>query len=95
MLTTFALALSAFAPQGPQFAPPVRLQADGKPIQVESPGYAAPCFFDVDRDGNKDLVVGQFAKGKINVYKGLAGGKFAAGTWLQAAGVAVEIPGVW
>ncbi len=25
-----------------EFQPPVRLKADGKPVRVESPGYAAP-----------------------------------------------------
>ncbi len=95
MLTTLALTLSALSPQGPQFAPPVRLQADGKPIQVEAPGFACPSWFDVDRDGKQDLVVGQFADGKMKVYRGLGGGKLAAGTWLQADGKDAEVPDVW
>jgi hypothetical protein len=79
----------------PQFHPPVRLTAGGVPIRVESPGYAAPCLADVDGDGKLDLLVGQFNQGKIKFYKGLGGGKFAAGTWLQADGKAAEVPGVW
>src|SRR5262249_25082704 len=67
-----------------EFERPVRLIADGAPIRVESPGYAAPCYFDIDGDGKKDLLVGQFNQGKIKVHKNLGGGKFAAGTWLQA-----------
>ena len=77
------------------FAPPVRLKADGVPIRVEVPGYAAPCLADVGGDGKMDLLVGQFRQGKIQVFKGLGGGKFAKGTWLQAAGKAAEVPGVW
>ena len=79
----------------PQFHPPVRLTAGGAPIRVEAPGYAAPCLADVDRDGKLDLLVGQFRGGKIQVFKGLGGGKFGTGTWLQAEGKVAEVPGVW
>jgi hypothetical protein len=78
-----------------EFAPPVRLKADGVVIRVESPGYASPCLADVDGDGKLDLLVGQFNKGKIQVFKGLGEGKFAKGTWLQAEGKTAEVPGVW
>jgi hypothetical protein len=78
-----------------EFHPPVMLKADGKAIRVESPGYAAPCYFDIDKGGKKDLIVGQFARGKMKVYKNLGGGKFAAGTWLQADGKVAEVPGIW
>jgi len=81
--------------EGPQFHPPVRLTAGGAVIRVEAPGYAAPCLADVDGDGKPDLLVGQFNGGKIQVFKGLGGGKFARGTWLQADGKAAEVPGVW
>jgi hypothetical protein len=78
-----------------EFEPPVRLKADGVPVGVESPGYAAPCWADIDGDGKKDLLVGQFRQGKIRVYKNLGDGKLAAGKWLQAAGEVAEVPGVW
>ena len=77
------------------FHPPVRLTADGVPVRVESPGFACPCWADVDGDGKADLLVGQFAKGKVQVFKGLGGAKFAKGTWLQAEGSVAEVPGVW
>ena len=79
----------------PRFHPPVRLKAGGVPVRVEAPGYAAPCLADVDGDGTMDLIVGQFNQGKIRVFKGLGGGKFAKGTWLQAEGKVAEVPGVW
>ena len=79
----------------PQFHPPVRVKAGGAVVRVEAPGYAAPCLADVGGDGKMDLLVGQFRQGKIQVFKGLGGGKFAKGTWLQAAGKAAEVPGVW
>lgn len=82
-------------PQGPQFHPPVRMQAADGPIKVEAPGWAAPCWHDVDGDGKGDLVVGQFHGGKIAVYKNTGDGRFAARAWLQADGAVAEIPGVW
>jgi hypothetical protein len=78
-----------------EFQPPVRLEADGVPVRVESPGYAAPCWADIDGDGKKDLLVGQFNQGKICVYKNLGDGKLAAAQWLKAAGAVAEVPGVW
>jgi hypothetical protein len=78
-----------------EFAAPVRLKADGVAVRVESPGFAAPCWADIDGDGKKDLLVGQFAKGKIRVYKNLGDGKLAAGSWLMAEGKVAEVPGVW
>jgi hypothetical protein len=77
-----------------EFERPVRWLAGGKPVRVESPGYAAPCWADVDGDGKKDLLVGQFKKRKIKVYKNLGDDKYAAGAWLQAEGSDAEVPGV-
>jgi hypothetical protein len=78
-----------------EFEPPKRLMADGVPVRVEEPGWACPCWADMDGDGKKDLVVGQFSSGKIRVYKNLGDGKLAAGDWLKADGALAEIPGVW
>jgi hypothetical protein len=78
-----------------EFERPVRIKAGGVPIRVESPGYACPCLADLDGDGKLDLLVGQFNKGKIQFFKGLGGGKFAKGAWLQADGKTAEVPGVW
>src|SRR3954452_5239661 len=77
------------------FHPPIRLMADGAPVRVEEPGWACPCWADIDGDGKKDLLVGQFNDGKIRVYKNLGDGKLAAGDWLKADGQVAEIPGVW
>jgi FG-GAP-like repeat len=78
-----------------EFERPVRLKADGVAVRVESPGYAAPCWADIDGDGKKDLLVGQFNKGKIRLFKNLGDGKLAAGVWLKAEGQVAEVPGVW
>ena len=77
------------------FEKPKRLMADGESIQVEAPGYAAPCWADMDGDGKKDLLVGQFRDGKIKVFKNTGEGTFAKGEWLQADGAVAKVPGVW
>jgi FG-GAP-like repeat len=78
-----------------EFQPPTRFMADGVPVRVDNPGWACPCWADMDGDGKKDLLVGQFNGGKIRVYKNLGDGKLAAGDWLKADGAVAEIPGVW
>jgi hypothetical protein len=99
MKTTWLSALLALGgaaiATGAEFQPPIRLMAGNEAVRVESPGWAAPCWADIDGDGKKDLLVGQFNQGKIRVYKNLGGGKLAAGAWLKADGIDAEIPGVW
>ncbi len=94
LLSTLLL-VSGAAISAAEFQKPVRLKADGVPVRVESPGYAAPCWADIDGDGRKDLLVGQFHQGKIRVYRNLGDGKLAAGQWRKAEGAVAEIPGVW
>jgi hypothetical protein len=51
------------------FEPPTRLEADGKPIDTgEAWGHSSPCVEDVDGDGLRDLVLGDFG-GKFHLYK--------------------------
>jgi hypothetical protein len=95
ILSAFMVGGALAASSGAEFRPPVRLMADKVAVRVESPGWAAPCWADLDGDGKKDLLVGQFNKGKIRFYKNLGGGKLAAGAWLKADGIDAEIPGVW
>jgi hypothetical protein len=94
MLMTLLVPLLA-APQGPQFGEPVRLRGGDDFVKVEAPGYACPAWHDVDNDGKKDLLVGQFKDGKIAIHKNLGGGKLAARQWLMAEGEIAEVPGVW
>ena len=78
-----------------EFGEPRVVEAGGEPIRVESPGYAAPCLADVDGDGQPELLVGQFAAGKIRVFERGEGLAFKEGAWLKAGGEVAEVPGVW
>ncbi|MFN6196224.1 MAG: hypothetical protein ACK5BN_20635 [Planctomycetota bacterium] len=95
MPPTLLLTRLAAAPQGPLFEAPVRMQAGGSYVKVESPGYARPSWHDVDGDGLDDLVVGQFHDGKMRLFKGEGGGKLAAGAWLRGDKGAAVVPDVW
>jgi hypothetical protein len=95
VLASLGLVCASALCSAAEFEPPVRLKADGVPIRVESPGYAAPCWADVTGRGRNDLLVGQFRQGKIKVYKHLGGADFAAGDWLKTGGQVAEVPGVW
>ena len=71
-----------------RFAPPVRLEAAGKPIDTEI-GHAAPLVVDFDGDGKNDLLVGQFGDGILWIYKNIgtnAQPRYAAGVKFQAGG---------
>lgn len=82
-------------PAKAQFADPVRMAAAGTPIEVEAPGYASPAWHDVNGDGRADLVVGQFAGGKMSVFHGQEDGSLGEHQWLMAGGEVAEVPGVW
>lgn len=97
-LSPLALADDTVATEPGPFAEPVLLTADGAPIGVESPGFASPAFADVDGDGLRDLVVGQFKQGKMHYFKNTGTAKapaFAKGAWITSDGETAIVPDVW
>ena len=73
MLRVLAIILTGLAPAenvglAPDLAPPVRLEAAGKPIDTDI-GHAAPFVCDFDGDGLRDLLVGQFGEGILWIYR--------------------------
>jgi hypothetical protein len=95
LFTAFLFACGTAVCSAADFESPVRLMAGDAPIRVESPGYAAPCWADLMGDGTMSLLVGQFNKGKIRVFKHLEAEKFEPGQWLKAGKKIAEVPGVW
>jgi hypothetical protein len=81
-----------------QFHDPVQVMAGGEPIAVESPGFACPTLEDVDGDGLRDLVVGQFKQGKLSFFKNVgtaSAPKFEKGVWLMSGDEPALVPDVW
>ena len=73
MTSLVVLALLGLGPNGASepardLAPPVRVEAAGKPIDTDV-GHAAPFVGDFDGDGVNDLLVGQFGEGILWVYR--------------------------
>lgn len=53
----------------PDLAPPVQVMANGKPLDVERDGLASPFVGDFHGDGKQTLLVGQFDRGRLRIYK--------------------------
>src|SRR5206468_865737 len=62
LLAGLSLVCGVAACGAAEFAPPVRLQADGVAIRGGAPGYAWPCWADMDGKGNGD---GTFRKAEV------------------------------
>ncbi len=85
-------ALAAFADL-PTFASPFFVKANGVDLVVTA-SIPDPCVVDWDGDGLKDLVIGQFAYGKIRFYPNSgtnADPVFTTYTFLQAGGVDITM----
>ena len=80
-----------------ELAPPVRLEADGKPIDIGSLsriGHAGPELADVDGDGDRDLLVGDFP-GYFWYFENTGGDAqpvYTSRGKLQAGGTAAKTP---
>ena len=62
--------------------------ANGKPLDVERIGHAAPFVGDFYGDGKPALLVGQFSGGKLRVYRNLGTRtepKFGDFEWFRAS----------
>jgi hypothetical protein len=73
---------------------PVAVQAGGEEINVEV-GHAAPWVADVDGDGVRDLLVGQFGGGKVLLFHNSGTNeepKLEKGVFVKAGGKDATVP---
>ena len=94
VIALMSLNASNAAAPGDDLAPPVRIEAAGKPIDTEI-GHAAPFVYDFDGDGVRDLLVGQFGGGILTIYRNEgtnAAPKLAAGVRFQAGSKDGTVP---
>src|SRR4051812_11308091 len=77
------------------FREPVRLKAAGAVIDSGPHwGHSGPCLHDVDGDGRRDLLVGDFS-GLFRLHRNIGTDReptFAAGEVLRAGGVEAKVP---
>lgn len=86
MLTAYLALLAPFA--SGELEAPFLVKAAGQPIKLDT-GHAAPIYTDFDGDGLPDLLVGQFAEGRLRIYRNVGtrqSPKFDNYSWFQAGG---------
>jgi len=89
-----ACMLAGAEPGPTDLAAPVRLMAGGQPINVDI-GHAAPFVADLNGDGSRVLLVGQFGEGKLRLYPNVGSKKepkFEKFEWLKVDGKAATVP---
>ena len=75
--------------------PPFRVEANGKPIDMEV-GNAAPFVTDFDGDGVFDLMLGQRGECKLRIFRNIGSRiapRFGASAFFKAGGVDASLPG--
>jgi len=92
---SIALAVAFQGKPAATFEPPVRLKAGDAFIDTGADiAYSGPSVFDLDGDGKRDLLVGNF-RGHVQVFRNVgddAARRFEAKGFLEADGKVVEIP---
>jgi FG-GAP repeat len=78
-----------------ELRPPVPVLAASQPLDVGRDGHSAPFVGDLDGDGQRDLLVGQYHEGRLRVYCNRGDNhrpRFDEFTWFQADGKPGRVP---
>ncbi len=94
LLAWLAVAGSCAALSAGDLERPVRLKAGDELVDTEV-GHAAPYIYDIDGDGKRDLLVGQFGGGKLKIYRNIGSNEnpnYEPATFFQTHGEVVSVP---
>jgi hypothetical protein len=88
-------ALCASAGGAGELLTPFRVEANGKPIDMEL-GSCSPYVMDFDGDGKFDLLLGQRGECKLRIFRNQGDNrqpKFGVSAYFKAGGVDASLPG--
>jgi len=92
LMVTFISSVAVAFAAAPRFTGPTRIYDGGSPIVVGY--YGAPCIYDWDGDGRKDMIVGQLSLGYIRFYRNVgtdAAPSFSGFSYLSASGSQISL----
>jgi hypothetical protein len=95
LVAAAALSLSLSARGASELQTPFRVEAGGKPIDMEL-GSCAPYIMDFDGDGKFDLLLGQRGECKLRIFRNQGSNKdpkFSVSAYFKAGGVDASLPG--
>ena len=69
LLSTLLMLSGPAVGESNELRPPVPVTLEGKPLDVGRDGHSAPFVGDIDGDGKRDLLVGQYDEGRLRVYR--------------------------
>jgi hypothetical protein len=93
--TLLLLVQRSFAQQADDLHKPVQVQVNGKALDIERVGHAAPFVGDFYEDGGLCLLVGQFDGGRLRIYRNTgtrAKPRFDSYIWFEAGGKIASVP---
>lgn len=76
-------------------SPPQQVKAAAGAIDIERSGHSAPFYGDLDGDGLKDLLVGEYFEGRVRVYKNVGTNqnpRFDDFDWIRTTGGLAKVP---
>jgi hypothetical protein len=78
-----------------ELRPPIRIEASGRPIDVQREAHSAPWYADFDGDGVDDLLVGEYSEGRLRIFRNRGTNRqphFTEYEWFMAGGALAHVP---